>query len=91
MAIDTAEKRRSVAGIPFWPLSPGVTPNASTDQEWRYEAAWNYSGFPEVVEPPVGALVPKFGENTVKLLQPERTTYYITPESTSLRRIDTLT
>jgi hypothetical protein len=44
VAIDTAEKRRSVAGIPFFPLGPGVTPNASKDQEWRLEAGWSYSG-----------------------------------------------
>lgn len=91
MAIDSAEKRRSAAGIPFWPLSPGVTPNADTDAEWRFEVAWSYGGLEASVEPATGALVPKFGENTVKILQEERTTYYIMPESTSLRRIDTLT
>ena len=41
MAIDTAEKRRSVAGITVgW----GITPNASKDAEWRAQVAWNYSG-----------------------------------------------
>ena len=40
--INTAEKRRSVSGIPL--LMPGVTPNASKDQEWRQEAGWSYSG-----------------------------------------------
>ena len=44
MAIDTAEKRKSAAGIPFLPLGVGVTPNASKDQEWRQQAAWGYSG-----------------------------------------------
>ena len=39
--IDTAEKRRSAAG--FRRL-PGVTPNASKDQEWRQQAARRYSG-----------------------------------------------
>jgi hypothetical protein len=42
MAIDTAEKRKSISGIPF--LLPGVTPNSSKDQEWRQEVAYSYSG-----------------------------------------------
>ena len=41
-AIDTAEKRRSISGIPL--LIPGVTPNVGKDQEWRQEAGWCYSG-----------------------------------------------
>jgi len=41
---DTAEKLRSAAGVPFLPLGPGVTPNASKDIEWRAQAAWGYSG-----------------------------------------------
>lgn len=44
MAIDTPEKRRSVSGIGFFILGPGVTPNASEDQEWRQQAGWSYSG-----------------------------------------------
>ena len=44
MAIDNAEKRKCVAGIPFWPMSPSVTPNASKDQEWRQEAGHGYCG-----------------------------------------------
>jgi hypothetical protein len=41
MAIDNAEKRRSVAGITVgW----GITPNASKDDQWRQQVAWNYSG-----------------------------------------------
>lgn len=61
MPIDTAEKRRSAGGVPFLPLGPGVTPNASKDQEWRQQAAWSYSGIlaESEVEPggttPVGA------------------------------------
>lgn len=43
MAIDTVEKRRSAAGVPFF-LGLGVTPNASKDQEWRQQAGWSYSG-----------------------------------------------
>lgn len=42
MAIDTAEKRKSISGMPF--LIPGVTPNASKDGEWRQESGWSYSG-----------------------------------------------
>ncbi len=42
--MDTAEKRKSVSGVGFPPLIPGVTSNAGKDQEWRQEAAWSYSG-----------------------------------------------
>lgn len=53
MAIDTAERRRSACGIPFLPLGPGVTPNASQDDEWRQQVAWGYSGIsPEEPTPP---------------------------------------
>lgn len=41
MAIDTPEKRRNVAGIPF---GPGVTPNATPDAEWRQQVGSGYSG-----------------------------------------------
>lgn len=41
--IDTAEKRRAVAGVPFPPLGPGVTPNAAKDAEWRRQAAGSYT------------------------------------------------
>lgn len=44
MAIDNAEKRRSVAGIAAHPLGPAVTPNVAKDAEWRLQAAWSYSG-----------------------------------------------
>lgn len=44
MAIDNAEKRRAVAGVPFLPLGPGLTANATKDVEWRTQAAWSYSG-----------------------------------------------
>lgn len=43
MAVDSAEKRRSVAGIQ-WTLIPSVTNSATQDQEWRQEAGWSYSG-----------------------------------------------
>ena len=46
MAIDTAEKRRSVSGIPFLPLGPGVTPELAKDAEWRQQVGWSYSGIP---------------------------------------------
>lgn len=52
MAINTPEKRRSAAGVGFWVVGPGVTPNVAKDVEWRAESAWGYSGvFPA---PPVG-------------------------------------
>ncbi len=44
MAIDDAEKRKSVAGIGFFIVGPGVTPNISKDAEWRQQAGWGYSG-----------------------------------------------
>ncbi len=43
MAIDNREKRQSVVGINMlWGPSP--TPNAATDQEWRQQAGYGYSG-----------------------------------------------
>lgn len=44
MAIDTAAKRRAAAGVPFLPLGPGVTPDATKAQAWRQQVAWSYSG-----------------------------------------------
>lgn len=44
MAIDTAEKRRSVGGVPFLPLGPNVTPNVAKDAQWRQQVGWSYSG-----------------------------------------------
>lgn len=43
MAIDTAEKRKSLSGIQR-SLIPGVTPTAAKDQEWRQESGWGYPG-----------------------------------------------
>lgn len=44
MAIDTAEKRKSASNTSLYPLGPGVTPNATQDQEWRQQAGYGYSG-----------------------------------------------
>jgi len=44
MAIDTAAKRRSAAGIPGIPLGVGVTPDTDKDQFWRQCAGWGYGG-----------------------------------------------
>ena len=44
MAINNPEKRRSAAGVGFWVVGPGVTPNASKDREWRQQSGWGYSG-----------------------------------------------
>lgn len=43
MAIDTAEKRKSISGI-HMNICPGVTPNSGKDAEWRQEAGFSYSG-----------------------------------------------
>ena len=42
MAIDTAAKRRSVAGLLLPFLVVGVTPTATPDVAWRQSAAWSY-------------------------------------------------
>jgi hypothetical protein len=44
MAIDTPEKRQSIVGIPGPASTPGVTPLATPDQEWRQEVGHSYSG-----------------------------------------------
>ena len=44
MAIDSAEKRRSLVGILTGILPVGVTPNAAQDGQWRQEAGWGYPG-----------------------------------------------
>ena len=45
MAIDDAEKRRSAGSVGYWLVGPNVTPNASTDAQWREQSANTYSGF----------------------------------------------
>ena len=51
MAIDTAEKRKNIAGLySFVPVS--VTPNASKDVEWRQQAGWGYAGI-NATSPPI--------------------------------------
>jgi len=44
MAIDNAEKRRSISGIHGVIYGPGVTPESGQDQEWRQESGYSYSG-----------------------------------------------
>ena len=44
MAIDSALKRRSAAGLPGLPLGPGVTPDAARPLAWRQSAGWGYAG-----------------------------------------------
>jgi hypothetical protein len=51
MAIDSAERRKSLVGI-ITSMSPGVTPNASQDVEWRQEAGWGYPGIAAGGAPP---------------------------------------
>lgn len=55
MAIDSAEKRKSISGIQTFMVA-GVTPNATPDQEWRQESGWSYSGI-EAGEPAPGVAV----------------------------------
>lgn len=43
MAIDSAEKRKSISGIQTITVV-GVTNHATPDSGWRAEAGWNYSG-----------------------------------------------
>lgn len=61
MAIDTAERRRNVAGVGYW-IGLGVTPNASKDVEWRQQVGWGYSGIAPSGELPTGDLgwLPRF-------------------------------
>ena len=42
MAIDTAEKRKSISGIHLYASGPGVTSNAAKDSEWRTQAGYGY-------------------------------------------------
>ena len=43
MAINTAERRKSISGIHL-NVCPGVTPNSGKDAEWRQESGFSYSG-----------------------------------------------
>ena len=58
MAIDTAEKRKSISGIHLYAVGPGVTNNVAKDREWRQEAGYSYSAILEagVAGPPPGSL-----------------------------------
>ena len=42
--LDSAEKRKSASGIHLYAAGPGVTNNATQDQEWRQEAGYGYAG-----------------------------------------------
>lgn len=44
MAIDTAEKRRAVAGVNRQWDGPSLTPNVAKDAEWRQQSGHSYSG-----------------------------------------------
>jgi hypothetical protein len=44
MAIDSAEKRRSVSNIGLPWLGPGVTVLAAKDVGWRSQVGYGYSG-----------------------------------------------
>ena len=60
MAIDSAEKRRAVAALAFGLfIGPGVTPNASPDQEWRQVVGYGYPGI--LADAPVASVLPLTG------------------------------
>lgn len=42
MAIDSAQKRKSISGVAG--ILPGVTPDATPDGSWRQSAGWSYAG-----------------------------------------------
>lgn len=47
MAIDTAAKRKSLAGVIGYIIGgPGVTNNATHNLAWRQQAGYGYSGIP---------------------------------------------
>lgn len=50
MAIDTAAKRRAVAGLLGYVLGPGVTPSATPDAAWRQTVGYGYLGIAAVAE-----------------------------------------
>ncbi len=56
MAIDTAEKRRSVSGLQQTQIA-GVTSNATKDQEWRQEVGWSYPAILAAGAAPLGPLI----------------------------------
>ena len=75
MAIDTAAKRRSIAGVPFFMRGPGVTPTATPDGTWRQTVCYNYSGIavgapivPPVVVAPPPAIAPWIPFVPIKIL-----------------------
>lgn len=77
MAIDSAEKRKSVAGVAFF-IFLGVTPNVGKDAEWRQQAGWGYSGIAatEVVEitaVPRNVMKPVRSNRTLKPLRTNKT------------------
>ena len=70
MAIDTAEKRRSAAGVGVPGIvGPGVTPNSSKDIEWRVQAGWSYSGI-SAFTAAVGQRIRGFVRNVGRLMNP---------------------
>lgn len=75
MAIDTAEDRRSVAGVSVgW----GITPNTLKDAEWRQQVAWNYSGIALAEEEEdVPGCVHIESEVVTNILITSRNVYYV--------------
>lgn len=66
MAFDSAEKRRSASAL-LPPFGVGVTPiGTPTDQEWRQQAGWGYSGIAtETGAPAAGIIYPVLGDDAI--------------------------
>ena len=48
MAIDSAAKRSSIAGI-HWAIVPGITPDPNQGLAWRLSSGYSYAGISFVV------------------------------------------
>jgi hypothetical protein len=70
VAIDTAERRKSVSGIPL--LIPGVTNNATPDREWRQESGWSYGAVAGAGLPAADTQLPSAGHGPRKRAKTER-------------------
>jgi hypothetical protein len=59
MAIDSAQKRASAAGVGFFVVGPGMTPDSTPDQFWRQTSAWSYGGILAGGSGPVTGQIPR--------------------------------
>ncbi len=72
MAIDSHEKRRSIAGL--LNIHPGILPNATKDVEWRQAAGYSYMGAAGALQPPVIIVTRKLLRKKGGLVAIRRTT-----------------